>query len=368
MCSIDNSPHFRYNKQKYQQGVSMNSLFGNIKESNIISVFEAFLARKIQSRRNVADTTGLSFVTVSKVADALVELKILRQYNLTADSLSRRSRVLVTKQYYWIGVYTFSPDMFIFTAYDLSFKERYRFQRRPVYTDFPDHAINSFILRTRDFIKKNRIKIPRCIGLGVLVPGSYDKAKDKVTDSHINHFSAFRFKKLLSEYFPEEIIRVSSAYLCCANELRWEMNDDDKMFSFFIDKDSIKGAYITKQYVPEIKNSGLITTSTGKTLNVLANRPRDIDPFFNDISNIIFTLEHTIPLTKIAVGGNLYPRNDAVATVLHHVLSEKYHKAMRIPPDVISVDVYQKATQNITREIRTSWFKEKIIHQIPHNT
>jgi len=346
----------------------MNPLFGNTKEDSIIKVFDAFLSRKIQTRRNVEATTGLSFVTVSKIADALVELKILRQYNLTADSLPRRSRVLVTKQYYWIGCFSFTPDIFSFIAYDLSFKEIYKFQQKPNTKTFPDETVNKFILRSMDFIKSNRIKIPRCIGLGILVPGSYDPHRDKVYNSHIYHFSGFRFKKIFSQYFPEGIIRVSSIYDCCAEEIRHNINDDECVFSFYVERDSIRGAYITKTNAPIVKDTGLIHSLTKKTLNVMAQKPPDIYPFFYDLANIVFSLDHTVPLTKVTIGGNLYPRYDAVASVLHHILSEKYHKIMKIPPNVVHIDIYQSAIINITREMRLKWFKEKIIHQIPSNT
>ena len=72
----------------------VRSEFGNQKPESVLDIFCAATSKSRISRAEIAKMTGLSVVTVGKVVDALLSLKILRQTTSLDPAPGRKSRVL----------------------------------------------------------------------------------------------------------------------------------------------------------------------------------------------------------------------------------------------------------------------------------
>ncbi len=340
----------------------MNELFGNVKKASVLNVFYNSLSKTSTTRSALSDETGLSFVTTSKITDALVELGILKQSHTYDRIQKRRSRVLSVKHNYWIGVYTISKDFYKFQILTLDLKCIHSFKFIPENSVFIDESIKMFFKRSELFALKH-VKEHFCVGCAVLVPGKYDSELDSIIDSEIPHLNSARLSSTIQKYTFGKTPCISSVYTAYTDELKYNLVDDESVFALFLNQQSIKSAYVCSKTVSEIpvSNIGNLKSSSQKSLDSFTKNKPDPDLFFNDISEIIFTLYHTIPITKITLSGSLYSRLEDSAKVLQDYLTIKFNEIGKIPPPVSSIDCEKYAAISISREIRNNWFVKDIM-------
>lgn len=339
----------------------MKEHFGTLRSENILKVFNTALDLKKTTRTDLEKRTGLSFVTVSKIVDALVEADILKQSYTTDPIQTRKSRLINTKTYYWTGVYSFDSSLFKFSILDLSSRCIDEFTYVPSKELFIDDSVRDFLKKSVAFTKKVKKKHP-CIGTAVLFCGFYDQENESVISSDIPHFRSVNIKQLISEYSfgTETYIRsVFNEYICMKKE---GLSDDNNIFSLFLNKGNILSSYITNSdnRTITLANTGMMEAYKSKSINKITAIPPEPTMFFERITDILFTLLHTVPISEITVCGNLYSRVDATAKVLQKHLLSKCEKVGIIAPMVTGEDMFTLAAQHISREIRTDWLKNII--------
>lgn len=342
----------------------MNDAFAKLKADNIINVFQCALKEVRTTRTEISRITGLSYVTVDKVCNALIELDILSQSFTKDSSAQRRSRILSVKLRNWIGVYVFEPDAFTFNIFDLSLRCIYSHKHIPSYEAdvFLDDHIKRFLDASLRSIK-GRVNGSCCCGVGILVPGNYDESKDSVTDASVPHFNSIKIREAFREYtFGCEplILSVYSAY---AKYVSSESQIDEHTLCLFLDKARLGCAYVIgkNDCSVRIKDIGILSPLDRTDLKSLSKRPPDPDIFFAKLSDIIFTIMNTAGIDKVTVSGSLYSEKEIVALVLSECLSRICQDHFMIPPPVVCADIRTDGGRFISREIRTRWFLSKIV-------
>lgn len=345
----------------------MSKHFGKLKKDNIISVYNTVLDKVRSTRTDLSSATGLSFVTVSKICDELISLEILMQSFTTDISAERRSRVLSVKFKYWIGIYTFEPDLFTFNICDLSLRCIHTFSYIPATDIFIDDSVKRFIKFAENF-GKQKAKNCICCGTGILVPGEYNKKNDTVSTSAIPHFNSIYIRKLFENrtFGTTPIIR--SLYQSYCLKERETLKSDDKVLALFLNKNDLKSTYFQRfsDDTVSFNELGILSVCDDKsniTLNKLCESSPDPEIFFPRLADIIFTLMNTVKVTKITLSGNLYTRMDAVESVLKKHVSLICNQHSMIPPEIENINLRNIAVKNIAREIRNSWFITNILEE-----
>ena len=344
----------------------MGEHFGKIKKDSVIKVYNTVLDRVRSTRTELSSLTGLSYVTVSKICDGLLSLDILKQSFTTDRSAIRRSRVISVKSKYWIGIYTFEPELFTFNICDLSLRIIHTFNYIPANDIFVDDTVNRFIKCAENFAKqkaRNRI----CCGTGILVPGEYNYESDTVQASSIPHFNSIYLKKLFQGKTFDTLPTISSLYTSYSREIQKTLEKEDKILALYLNKGDLKCTYFDNHTSNNIhlNNMGILPCgdNSKKSLNVLCETPPDPSILFPRLADIIFTLMNTVKITKVTLNGNLYTRMDAAESVLKnnlHLICDQYSI---IPPNINTINVRAYAIKNIAREIRNIWFTEKILEE-----
>ncbi len=344
----------------------MTERFGALKKDNIISVFNASLDKIRTSRTELSSITDLSFVTVSKICDELISLDILKQSFTTDKSAIRRSRILNVKFKYYIGVYTFEPDLFTFSICDLSLRCIHTFSYIPANDIFIDDSVRKFIKFAENF-GKQKARNCICCATGILVPGEYDPDRDTVRNSPIPHFSSIYIKQIFEGKTFDTAPVIRSMYTSYCMEAQKDISDEDKVFALFLNKNDLKSAYfdISTEKNISLNNTGILTVcdNSNYTLGKICETSPDPSILFPRLADIIFTLMNTVKVTKITLSGSLYTRMDAASSVLNNELSRLCNKHSIIPPEICNINIRSIAMKNIAREIRNKWFIEKILEE-----
>ena len=342
----------------------MNEIFKNLRRDNIISIFNSSLDKVRTTRTELSEITNLSFVTVSKVSDALLDLGILKQSFTTDKSASRRSRVLSVKFKYWIGVYIFEPDIFTFNICNLSLRCIYIYRFYPDDDIFFDDCIKRFIISAEIFACE-KVKTEYCCGTGILVPGEYNKTKDTVPQSPIRHFgSVFISDIFKGRTFGTKPV-IFSLYRAYAEATRSLSSEEERILCLFLNKEHLSCTYLRcgDNTPVHFSDFGILSPLGNTTLKKISSSVPDPQPFFTKLADIVFTLVNTVGVTKVTVDGSLYSRIDAVSKVLSDHLTFVCNKHSMIPPQVTVANVRENAMRYIAQRIRTEWFSEKILQE-----
>ncbi|MBQ2730211.1 MAG: hypothetical protein IJF69_05500 [Clostridia bacterium] len=343
----------------------MNNLFGNVRKEYIFDIFNTAIDNSPTTRRAVSDATGLSFVTVGRVANALVELNILKQAHTYDKVQKRRSRVLSTKSYYWMGIYALAKDRFTFSIRDLSLRCIDTYTFFPNDSLFIDDQIVSFFKNAEFFALSKKYYSERCIGTAVLVPGEYSPTNDAVSSKSFYGLNTLRLKETIRPYCFKTEPYVVSAYSAFIERLRSNLTPTETLFSLFLNKENILGAYITPFDKGAVKliNTGELSACAYKSLDTVSKTAPDPDLFFDKIADIIFTMCHTVPVSRICVCGDLYSDFSAVSSFLYSSLANKFNSKKKIPPEVTGFDLYSLSEETISREMRTVWFCTEFVEE-----
>ncbi len=332
---------------------------GEAKNDNLFKVFCASLDRRTTSRTAICEDTGLSFVTVDKAVNTLVDADILKQ-SLSSKSaaVQRRSRMLSVKSSYWIAVYAIFPKNYRFYICDLSLRCIKEYVYTPEDTIFIDDTLNDFLRRTSKFAQRN-VNVEKCCASGILVMGDYNEEDDTVYSSPINHIRAIRVKKFFSRACFNTEPQVMSVYSAFANEVSRCSEQNRSTYSLFLSRYGIHASYITPTFVSEIKDLSRLKASNNKTFERLVRVPPDPDDLFYDLCHLLYSLANSIPIDSITVCDSLYNNKEAVCSVMNNIMNSKY-KDENIP-EILPVDLMEYAVKYISREIRERWFWEKIL-------
>ena len=339
----------------------MNEKMKTLKRENVIKVFNASLERNNTSRTVIAEDSHLSFVTVDKIVDALLDADILKQTNSSKSAVVlRKSRILLAKPHYWIAVYVLSDSEYSFHICDLSLRIIKSFSFVPEDTVFIDDNLSSFLKKTLSFAKA--YVVPEyCCAAGILVPGEYDEPRDRVFNSSVSHLSAISIKSFFSPFSFGKLPYVVSVYSAFAKEIA-KVGADKSTYCLFLNDGKVLGAYVTGVGSSiHIKDLGNIKSPSGRTLEALVKAVPHPDSLFVPLSEILFTLLHTVHITDITVCGNLYSSSGAVCSMLKKELSRYCERYSILSPEITAPDLLENSVRFISREIRDRWFSEEIL-------
>jgi len=174
----------------------------NIKINNFFTVCDAIAANNTPTRKFIAEESGLSYPTVSKTLETLLDLGVLKE---KTDG----------KSY----IYRFN-DKFLFAVADLreSFRmtftdlggcNKYSFNFKEDDSFFYDEKLSLF-LRDASFMAKRRFPKNTIIGVSVILPSIIDKRRD--TRGILS--SKERLFRLIGSYFPSTHAEVTNGMAC----------------------------------------------------------------------------------------------------------------------------------------------------------
>lgn len=171
-----------------------------VKIQNRKRVFERIIAGEAVTRLEIAADTGLSPATVSSIVDEISKKGIIREMKDDKSTVGRKPSLL---QFIPGARKVLSIDLcsknFAYTIKDLGLATKsafwYEYKSHLAYAD----NIAIFCKQIRDAIHEENIT-DELIGVGVVVPGPYNQAEDRVVNKLIPELSGIQLHALLSEY------------------------------------------------------------------------------------------------------------------------------------------------------------------------
>lgn len=165
-----------------------------IKNENTLAIFSAIVASDGISRSEISERTGLSLMTVGKVADNLTHQGILCQVKPATGNAGRRAGMLTVSEEHFILTLDISAKRFTASASGLTLVpfDTIAYQ----YNDslFPEDNLIIFFRETCSLLMKHLMK-RKLVGMGICVPGKYDPESDTVHLPRIKEIEGIRISE-----------------------------------------------------------------------------------------------------------------------------------------------------------------------------
>lgn len=200
------------------EGVNLNT----IKMENIRNVFHVAASAKNVSRAEIAGKTGLSLMTIGKIADMLCAANIATQKKLSQENAGRRANRLALNPDNCSIILDLTSRDFTLSVMNICRQTVLQLSQR--YNDDFFFAENlAFFLEDAADVVFQCPASRHYIGVCVLVPGLYQPETDRVTGSTFPDIENIAIRSYVERRFPELNLQIVSCFHAAASSAVFSM-------------------------------------------------------------------------------------------------------------------------------------------------
>jgi len=341
----------------------------SIKWESVKSIFTAIANAEQISRAEISHKTGLSLVTVGKVADALLTLDIVQQNKEVKASAGRRASLLNINQSKYAVILDLSDKHFRFSILNLGLDLMENNQFTGHLDRLYEDNLHDFLSDTYAYIEQN-YDLSNCFGIGISLPGPYDPKIDSTASARIPAIRNVRLHEIIDKYFPNLPIYMDASENVAAlsnisaipdyinkNILYWFIGDEVTTGSLMI-----KGEFIDGYKRPPC-NFGQLILPNGNKLETALHRCRTPSEMASIISHPLYNIIQIIqPHVIILECETMHTLRDDVVAELKQLLHEKYHQRYDHIPDIMSTHCkFRHSHRGLAMQLRTQWIDRMIL-------
>ncbi len=150
-----------------------------IKKDSFVSILNSIVKKEKISRAEIAEQTNLSLMTVGKAVDMLLDQHVIAQTKETKHIAGRKAGLVCMHPSKYIMLIDLTCRDFTMTVLGASLSVRDIVAYHYNASFFFEENIYIFLKNVKIYMLR-QLDMQHCIGVGVLVPGSYDKENDRV--------------------------------------------------------------------------------------------------------------------------------------------------------------------------------------------
>lgn len=339
-----------------------DTILKNIKYENTKAILTAITLSKSTTRAEISEKTGLSLVTVGKIAESLIESGIISQVLEPKPHAGRRAGSLSVNEDIFLVMVDVCSYKFIVTLYNLRMEQismqRYYYQTDISFAENVDNILGQIL----EHLLTN-YEIANCLAIGVSVVGAYNKSKDVAENTHYPETSSVNIRAKFSEYFPNTDIIVNSATNAAAeyNATKVLGYKEKGIIYWYLSHEFILGAYILNGNIlsgrdGKASDFGAMLRFDGLTLEDKVKMSKNAEACADEIAFALYnTIKLMNPHTVILEVDDIHPTDDFIVLV-RDLLTKKYRlKENEIPDIISSLKKGNSAHQGLAMEIRHNW-------------
>lgn len=342
----------------------------NIRYESVRAIFNAIANADQISRAEIAGITGLSLVTAGKIADALLEIGILKQQKEIKATAGRRAGLLTINGDKFAFVLDISGKNFSFSVWNLGLSPletiTYTYKNDRLYED----NLRDFLEAVSDHVYK-QYDLQNCFGLGISLPGLYNRKNDTVDAMYIPELKNIKLMDFIAEYFPMlHIYADASENLSALSNVSVIPEYEQKnILYWFIGTDNTAGTFMIRGNFLDASpgracDFGNIFMPAGNTVGAALQRCKSPAEFAAVLSGpvhncIQILAPHVIILEFEALENGAV----AVPSELCRILHEKYHHRYDRLPYILGMHYDNRQShRGLIMQLRSQWL-ERIIFE-----
>jgi len=216
----------------------------SIKWESIKSIFHVIASSDQISRSEISKQTGLSLMTVGKVADALLDMHIVVQAKESKSSAGRRAGLLSLSPENYAVILDLTSRNFIKTVINmrLNIVEKYHYSYIEDY--YFEENLTLFLKEVSIFLSRN-LRPESCIGFGVSLPGSYAPETDRYVGIRLPELSQIPIAESVAVLSPSRLAIESCFNAAATSNIARIPNYRDKSILYcFVGENNVGGTVV----------------------------------------------------------------------------------------------------------------------------
>ena len=333
--------------------------FESIKKESVRSIFHTIAQNGSISRADIAARVGLSLMTVGKVVDTLLERKIVMQEKESRTVAGRRAGLISLNRLYFSMVLDLTRKQFRMTVIDAMIEtvDRIEYDYNP--EDYYEENLYIFLKNVKIYILRH-LNMAQCMGIGILVPGIYDKRADCVRGARSPELADINLTQVVQDILgePVSIITDDIASAALSNAMHIE-SYTKKTILYATLGDVICGAVLQngqQVFAPDGGNLGKMITRTGRHLEEYLSTFSLSSEQFAELSVALYNLTWIINPDVIILENRKVLQNGELGEMLTLALRRLFSDKEKMPPQIVIADpTVHHADIGIATAIRSAW-------------
>jgi len=342
-----------------------------IKWESVKSIFGAITGAEQISRAQISEITGLSLVTVGKVADALLDMDIITQEKQIKVTAGRRAGLLAINKEKFVLVLDLSSRVFRFSVLNLNLELQEKI--RHTYDDnyFFEENLQSFLSETALHMFQN-YDMNNCFGIGVSLPGRYDNQKDVVTGGRIPEIEQMHIREKIEAHFAGYplFLEASENVAALSNIAAIPQYTDKNILYWFLGEETttgsllINGDFLHGQTLHPCDFSHIILPN-GKTLGETIRTCQTASDIAETISS---PLHHVIQILApdiiILECEHLRQEREQLVPLVQKVLCENFrYTSDMLPEIIITCCKFRHSHRGLAMRLREMWVDQILLRE-----
>ena len=338
--------------------------FDSIKKESVRSIFEAIAAGQSISRAEIASQVGLSLMTVGKVVDVLLDRKIVEQVKQTRQTAGRRAGLVSLNRAYFSLVIDLTRKKFRLSVVDATMEtiDRMDYDYTPEY--YYEENLYIFLKNVKIYILRH-CDMSFCMGIGVLVPGVYDKESDSVRGVRVPELASVSLTQVIEDILKEPVSVIFDDIGAAALSNTMHLPQCTERTVFYVTLgDSVCGAILQngKQlFAPNGGNLGEMITRGGKRLCDTLGTVTLSAEQFAELSVALYNLTWIINPDVIIIENRKVLQNGNLGEMLEIAFQKLLGEKGAVLPQIIIADPsVHHAEIGIATTLRSTWLTRTI--------
>ena len=340
----------------------------SIKYESIKGIFTSVANAERISRAEISKQTGLSLVTVGKIADALLELNIVSQIKEIRPQAGRRAGLLSVNPDKYALILDVTSYAFRWSILNLRLEplERAPYSYRSGLT-FEENFI-AFLEETMHHIAQN-YGLENCFGLGVAVPGPYLEAEDLVCTSRVPELNAFHLREIISSRYPDIPLLIDSHINAAARShiRNLEHYEQKNIVYWYVGERYVCGVYIVKGDLVLGRNGhacefGSLIQLTERTMDDRLSFCKTQEECAEALAISVYNVNRILSPHSMIFDFDLPYDCDRVIPLLNDLLTMKYRlKPNEMPELVRAFCKFRNSHRGLTMRLREIWLDRFVL-------
>jgi len=340
----------------------------SIKWESIKSIFYSIAFSDKISRADISAQTGLSLMTVGKVADALLDMHVIVQNKESRNSAGRRAGMLSVAADHYAVILDLTNRDFRMTVINIRLEvlEKFHYTFNDSY--YFEENLQLFLKEVRLFLHRNT-NPEYCIGFGVSVPGPYFPEQDRAHSTRIPELEKISLAAMIRDILEPPALFIEAAYNAAAtsNIARIPNYKEKLILYWFISEGNICGTVVNHGEVlrgahKAAGNFGHMRVARGRTLEdaiKVANTPEENA---HELAKAIRNVIQVVDPDMIILECELYRDGDAFIQLVQHTLENEFAFPIETLPQLTSAGCkYRHSHRGLTMKLREMWLSDMIL-------
>lgn len=346
----------------------MNSInLQTIKRESIRLIFEEIVKADKLSRSEITNKTGISLVTVGKVADAFLEMKIITQEKEARPQAGRRAGIIQINPALYSIILDFTATNFKLSIINMHLQiiDSSSFQCEQ-FMSFSDN-IMAFISETEEYVK-NKYGIEYCFGIGVICPTPTNPSSSAEITGTIPAINLSQIRQAIESSFKQVPIIIDSNKNCSALFSIKKLPDytSKSIVYFNITQSDLWGTiyYNGKQilgYADKPSDFGNVIDINGQSINEKISLSKSIDDYCGILSYLIQNLTKLFNPCSCVLEYDLpYSSEELSEQLKHNLINFTKEQEDTLPLLICNSFNQENPTRGLCLSLREQWLSEVV--------